>query len=149
MPRGTLEVVLISAKGLEDNDFLSSIDPYVILTYRAQEHKSSVQEGAGSNPQWNETFLFTVSDSASELNLKLMEKDNFTNDDNIGEAVIPLDAVFEEGSLPETAYNIVKDQKFCGEIKVALTFTAERNYDRGYNEDEETTGGWKESARDF
>jgi hypothetical protein len=38
---------------------------------------------------------------------------------------IPLDAVLEEGSLPETAYNIVKDQKFCGEIKVALTFTAE------------------------
>ncbi|GAU29219.1 hypothetical protein TSUD_362090 [Trifolium subterraneum] len=87
MPRGTLEVVLISAKGLEDNDFLSSIDPYVILTYRAQEHKSSVQEGAGSTPQWNETFLFTVSDSASELNLKIMEKDNFTNDDNIGEVV--------------------------------------------------------------
>ena len=38
---------------------------------------------------------------------------------------IPLDAVFVEGSLPETAYNVVKDQEYCGEIKVALTFTAE------------------------
>ncbi|XP_045800261.1 elicitor-responsive protein 3 [Trifolium pratense] len=149
MPRGTLEVVLISAKGLEDNDFLSSIDPYVILTYKSQEHKSSVQEGAGSNPQWNETFLFTVSDSASELNLKIMEKDNFTNDDNIGEVVIHLDAVLEEGSLPETTYNIVKDQKFCGEIKVALTFTAERNIERSYNADDEIIGGWQQSARDY
>lgn len=42
--------------------------------------------GAGSNPQWNETFLFTVSDSASELKLKIMEKDSY-NDDNIGEAM--------------------------------------------------------------
>ncbi|KAJ1392607.1 C2 domain [Sesbania bispinosa] len=149
MPRGTLEVILVSAKGLEDNDFLSSIDPYVILSYRAQEHKSTVQEGAGSNPQWNESFLFTVSDSASELNLRIMEKDNFSNDDFLGEAIIPLDAVFEEGSLPEAAYNLVKDQEYCGEIKVALTFTPERNGgDQGYIA-EETFGGWKESNREF
>ena len=38
---------------------------------------------------------------------------------------IPQDALFVEGSLPETAYNVVKDQEYCGEIKVALTFTAE------------------------
>lgn len=148
MPRGTLEVILISAKGLEDNDFLSSIDPYVILSYKAQEHKSTVQEGAGSNPQWNETFLFTVSDTASELNLKIMEKDNYNNDDNIGEAIIPLEAVFEEGSLPENSYNLVKDEEYCGEIKVALTFTPERDDDQSYNEEEET-GGWKQSASDF
>ncbi|CAI8607200.1 unnamed protein product [Vicia faba] len=149
MPRGTLEVVLISAKGLEDNDFLSSIDPYVILTYRAQEHKSNVQEGAGSNPQWNETFLFTVSDSASQLNLRVMEKDKFSNDDNLGEVTIPLEAVFEEGSLPESVYKLVKEDEYCGEIKVALTFTPERNYEQSYNEEEESCGGWKESARDF
>ncbi|AET02102.1 putative C2 domain-containing protein [Medicago truncatula] len=148
MPRGTLEVVLISAKGLEDNDFLSSIDPYVILTYRAQEHKSTVQEGAGSNPQWNETFLFTVSDTAYELNLKIMEKDNYSADDNLGEVIIPLETVIQEGSVPENSYKLVKDEKYCGEVKVALTFTPERNYERSYNQEEET-GGWKQSARDF
>ncbi|XP_020213269.1 C2 domain-containing protein At1g63220 [Cajanus cajan] len=148
MPRGTLEVVLISAKGLEDNDFLSSIDPYVILTYRAQEHKSTVQEGAGSNPQWNESFLFTVSDSASELNLKIMDKDKFSEDDSLGEAIIHLDPVFEEGSLPETVYKVVKDQEYCGEIKVALTFTAERNEER-YTDQDESYGGWKESSDEF
>ncbi|TKY63865.1 C2 domain-containing protein [Spatholobus suberectus] len=149
MPRGTLEVVLISAKGLEDNDFLSSIDPYVILTYRAQEHKSTVQEGAGSNPQWNESFLFTVSDSASELNLKIMDKDKFSQDDSLGEATIHLEPVFEEGSLPETAYKVVKDQEYCGEIKVALTFTAEKNVDQGYSAPEDSYGGWKESSEEF
>ncbi|XP_061340182.1 16 kDa phloem protein 2-like isoform X2 [Gastrolobium bilobum] len=158
MPRGTLEVILVSAKGLEDNNFLSSIDPYVILTYRTQEHKSTVQEDAGSNPQWNESFLFTISDSASELNLRIMDKRKFRKDDSLGEATIPLDAVLEEGTLLETAYNVVKDQEFCGEIKVALTFTPERVADQGYNvegdsygqnAEGESYGGWRESSREF
>ena len=40
----------------------------------------------GSNPQWNESFLFTVSDDASELYLKIMDKDNVSQDDFLGEA---------------------------------------------------------------
>lgn len=111
--------------------------------------------GAGSNPQWNETFLFTVSDSASELKLKIMEKDSYS-DDNIGEAMwvkfifklqillykgaicnfgilnmhsflcrIPLDAVLDEGSVPESVYKLVKEEQYCGEIRIALTFKPE------------------------
>ncbi|OIW02074.1 hypothetical protein TanjilG_14597 [Lupinus angustifolius] len=150
MPRGTLEVVLVSAKGLDGSDFLSSVDPYVILTYRAQEHKSTVKEGAGSSPQWDEIFLFTVSDSASELNLKIMDKDHFSKDDFLGEAIISIDAVVEEGSIPETSYNVVKDEEYRGEIKVALAFTPEleRYDDQGYNA-EESYGGWTESNRDI
>lgn len=30
-----------------------------------------------------------------------------------------------EGSIPPTAYNVVKDQEFRGEVKVGLTFTPE------------------------
>lgn len=42
--------------------------------------------GQGSEPQWNETFVFTVTEEASELILKIMDKDSFTNDDFVGEA---------------------------------------------------------------
>jgi len=41
--------------------------------------------GAGSKPHWNESFLFTICDSATELNLRLMDKDTFTSDDFLGE----------------------------------------------------------------
>ncbi|KAK7390016.1 hypothetical protein VNO78_25314 [Psophocarpus tetragonolobus] len=149
MPRGTLEVLLISAKGIDDNDFLSSIDPYVILTYRAQERKSTVQKDAGSNPQWNESFLFTVSDSACELTLKIMDKDNFSQDDCLGEATIHLDPVLEAGSIPETAYKVVKDQEYCGEIKVALNFTAEITEEQEDGEPGESYGGWRESSGEY
>lgn len=36
---------------------------------------------------------------------------------------IPLEPLFDEGSLPPTVYNVVKDQEYRGEIKVGLTFT--------------------------
>jgi len=38
---------------------------------------------------------------------------------------IPLEAVFTEGSIPPTVYNVVKDEEYRGEIKVGLTFTPE------------------------
>jgi len=38
---------------------------------------------------------------------------------------IDLGPLFEAGSLPETVHKVVKDEEYCGEIKVALTFTPE------------------------
>ncbi|KAE9592244.1 putative C2 domain-containing protein [Lupinus albus] len=125
MPRGTLEVILVSAKGLPNADFLKKMDPYVVLSYRAQEHISSVAEGAGSDPIWNESFLFTVSDNVSELKLRFMDKDDFTDDDYLGETNIFLEPVFYEQSIGETVYNVVKEDKYSGEVKVALRFHPE------------------------
>ncbi|KAB1214422.1 hypothetical protein CJ030_MR5G003232 [Morella rubra] len=132
------------------------MDPYVILTCRTQEQRSSVASGEGSEPQWNETFVFTITDETSELNLKILDKDTFTKDDFVGEATIPLEPLFIEGSLPLSVYRVVKDEEYHGEIRVALTFTPERrsrrhcteeNYGEGKeSREEEGYGGWKESS---
>ncbi|GMY09477.1 elicitor-responsive protein 3-like [Fagus crenata] len=148
MPQGTLEVLLVSAKDLENTDFLSKMDPYVLLTCRTQEQRSSVVSGQGSEPEWNENFIFTVSDGASELHVKIMDKDTFTKDDFVGEATIPLEPLFIEGSLPPTAYSVVKDGEYCGEIRVGLTFTPEGGSCRGCCGEEVNHGGWKESSRE-
>ncbi|XP_030538241.1 elicitor-responsive protein 3 [Rhodamnia argentea] len=145
MPQGKLEVLLVGAKGLENTDFLSNMDPYVIITCRTQEKKSSVASGKGTDPEWNETFLFTVSHGVSELKLKLMDSDNFSSDDFVGEVTIPLDPVFEEGNVPPTSYNVVKDEEYCGEIRIGLTFTPEESNEREF-QPEESYGGWKESS---
>jgi hypothetical protein len=42
-----------------------------------------------------------------------------------GSCRIPLEAVYTEGSIPPTAYNVVKGEHYCGEIKVGLSFTRE------------------------
>jgi Ca2+-dependent lipid-binding protein len=42
--------------------------------------------GKGCEPEWNETFVFTVSDGAAELFIKLLDSDGGTDDDFVGEA---------------------------------------------------------------
>ncbi|BAF16208.1 elicitor-responsive protein 3-like [Oryza sativa Japonica Group] len=144
MVHGKLEVLLVCAKGLEDTDFLNDMDPYVILTCRTQEQKSSVAKGAGSEPEWNETFVFTVSDDVPQLNVKIMDSDAFSADDFVGEANIPLEPVFLEGSLPPAVHRVVKEEKYCGEIKVALTFTpaAETRHHHNHENEGEGYSSW-------
>ncbi|RWW44513.1 hypothetical protein BHE74_00049738 [Ensete ventricosum] len=69
-----------------------NMDPYAVLTCRTQEQKSSVASGCidtgkGSDPEWNESFVFTVSDSVPELTIKLMDSDTGSSDDFVGEAM--------------------------------------------------------------
>ncbi|KAI3909514.1 hypothetical protein MKW92_049741 [Papaver armeniacum] len=126
MPQGILHVILIRAKGLKDTDFLSNMDPYAVLTCRTREKKSGVATGRGSEPEWNESFLFTISEGASELLIKLWDNDTGRKDDVIGVATVP-----------EGIYNVVKDEEYCGEIKLSLLFRPEEE-SRGNGEDEET-----------
>ncbi|KAG6400459.1 hypothetical protein SASPL_137291 [Salvia splendens] len=144
MTKGTLEVLLVSAKGLDDSDFLSGSDPYAVLTYRTQEKTSGMGAVDGSCSEWNESFLFSISSDVPELKIKLMDKDTFTADDFIGEATIPLQPLFVENSLPPMAYHVVKDEEYHGEVRVALTFTPQRS--RGDEVEEESLGGWKQSC---
>ncbi|KAJ6404588.1 hypothetical protein OIU84_012704 [Salix udensis] len=132
MPEGTIQVLLVGAKGLESTDFLTNNDPYVLLACRTQEQKSSVASGQGSEPEWNETFI--------------MDRDTLTDDDYLGKASIPLEPLFIEGNLPATAYSVVKDEEYRGEIRVGLSFTPEDRTSRALDAEEEGYGGWKESA---
>ncbi|KAK1684308.1 hypothetical protein QYE76_045156 [Lolium multiflorum] len=122
---GTLQVLLVGAKGLENTDYLCNMDPYAILECTSQQQRSSVASGKGSDPEWNETFVFTASENATDLIIKLFDSDAGTEDDPVGEATIPLDAVYSEGSIPPTVYNVVKDEEYRGEIKISVTFNPE------------------------
>ncbi|KAJ0598262.1 putative C2 domain-containing protein [Helianthus annuus] len=163
MPEGVLEVLLVSAKGLEDADLLCKMDPYVIITYRTQEKKSTVASGAyllfivckGTTPEWNETFLFDVtSNDATDLKVKIMDSDGGVGaDDLVGHArqvewliFIPLDALFRDGDIPAKSYNIMKDDAYCGEIRIGLNFTVQKS--RGFDPTDGNIGGWKQSGRD-
>ncbi|WJX92740.1 hypothetical protein P8452_74341 [Trifolium repens] len=103
---GQLEVILIGANSLENNDFL----------------------GAGSNPYWNESFVYSVnSDDVCELELKLMDADSLTQNDFLGGAKIPFHSVFEgRGMIIAADYQLINNnQEHCGEIQVAFLFDRE------------------------
>ncbi|KAJ6404587.1 hypothetical protein OIU84_012704 [Salix udensis] len=91
-------------------------------------------------------LFFTISEGTSELVLKIMDRDTLTDDDYLGKASIPLEPLFIEGNLPATAYSVVKDEEYRGEIRVGLSFTPEDRTSRALDAEEEGYGGWKESA---
>ncbi|KAM1079934.1 hypothetical protein ACFX2I_014551 [Malus domestica] len=142
MPRGTLEVNLVNAKGLKNTEFFGNMDPYVIITCKKQQKKSKVATAQGSNPEWNESFVFSVADGVTELHLMIMDKDTGTADDFVGELSIPLRTIYEEGKLPPMKYNVLRNKKYHGEIKIGFTFTPAVTNDREL----EFVGGWKESS---
>ncbi|CAB4279862.1 unnamed protein product [Prunus armeniaca] len=123
MPRGTLEVNLVNAKGLKNTEVFGKMDPYVVITCKKQQKKSTVATAMGSNPEWNESFVFGVSDDVNELHVMIMDKDTGSKDDFVGELTIPLKTLFVEKKLPPMKYNVLRNKKYHGEIKLGLTFT--------------------------
>ncbi|KAK1421287.1 hypothetical protein QVD17_23493 [Tagetes erecta] len=152
MTIGILEVNLVDARGLPNHHFFSKIDPYVLIRYRTQEHKSSIAKGQGSNPKWNQKFKFRVeypgADKQPKIVLKIMDHDTFSSDDYVGETTIYLKEVLEQGVMNGIAelhaqkYRVVgSSQNYCGDLQVAVTFTPRVETD-DYGQE---FGGWKES----
>ncbi|CAL5322505.1 hypothetical protein CsSME_00000796 [Camellia sinensis var. sinensis] len=157
MTIGIMEVLLVGARGLKNNEFFGGgIDPYVLIQYKSQEHKSSVIRGQGGNPVWNEKFTFSVEypseeeDERYKLILNIMDKDTFSADDYLGQATIYLEDLLALGvengnaKLHPLKYSVVSpDQNYCGEIQVGVTFTPKVQEEE--EAEEEEFGGWKES----
>ncbi|KAM7492032.1 hypothetical protein LguiA_034953 [Lonicera macranthoides] len=153
MTIGIMEVKVECARGLKNTEILDGgIDPYVLVQYRSQEHKSSIARGQGRAPVWNEKFTFRAEypggDDQYKLILKIMDHDTFSSDDYLGQATIYLKELLALGvengraEIHTQKYSIVDcNQTYCGEIKVGITFTPKVQ--------EETLGaeigGWKES----
>ncbi|KAG6670105.1 16 kDa phloem protein 1-like [Carya illinoinensis] len=152
MAIGTLEVLLVNAKGFGDSDLFGRMDPYVLIQYKSQERKSSVARGQGASPVWNEKLTFRVEypgvGDQYKLILKIMDDDTFSTDDFIGQATIYVEDLLAVGVENGTAelhprkYSVVRvDQTYCGEIEVGVTFT--KKVEEKSNEEE--FGGWKQS----
>ncbi|XP_028070410.1 elicitor-responsive protein 1 isoform X2 [Camellia sinensis] len=134
MTIGIMEVLLVGARGLKNNEFF----------------------GQGGNPVWNEKFTFSVEypseeeDERYKLILNIMDKDTFSADDYLGQATIYLEDLLALGvengnaKLHPLKYSVVSpDQNYCGEIQVGVTFTPKVQEEE--EAEEEEFGGWKES----
>ncbi|EXC20653.1 putative ADP-ribosylation factor GTPase-activating protein AGD11 [Morus notabilis] len=62
-------------------------DPYVVLKLGNQKLKTRVIKG-NVNPEWNQSFNISVSDSHVPIHLCVYDKDTFSFDDKMGDADI-------------------------------------------------------------
>lgn len=94
------------AHGLPDLDVGPGVtDPYVVIDYEGQRHRSSVVEGS-LEPVWGDTFVIDVR-PGGVLMVKLMDEDSLSSDEQIGTVsqVLPDLRVGESTTLTFTFRN--------------------------------------------
>ncbi|KAG2693566.1 hypothetical protein I3843_08G098200 [Carya illinoinensis] len=66
----TLEINVISAKGLKDLNLFSKMDVYVVVSLSGDKQmtKTNVDRKGGTSPTWNFTVKFTIDESAARQN---------------------------------------------------------------------------------
>ncbi|KAH7439325.1 hypothetical protein KP509_04G056100 [Ceratopteris richardii] len=120
---GQLTLHLVKGHNLLDADVFDKSDPYAIITCHKQKLKSRVIENGGSNPNWDQTFAFTIDSEVTEVLIKLFDRDTFTADDLLGTAIVPLHKVFAEGYVPPMDYKVLgKQGQPQGEVTVGLKY---------------------------
>ncbi|CAF1264509.1 unnamed protein product [Adineta ricciae] len=86
---GTLEVTIIEARHLKDQDIVGKNDAFVEV-YLDKDYKQRTKTIKNNNdPQWNETFTFNLSRNHDDLHLHVYD-DDAVGKDSIGEAKIDL-----------------------------------------------------------
>ncbi|KAI5073637.1 hypothetical protein GOP47_0011650 [Adiantum capillus-veneris] len=87
---GILELHLIEGHDLLSSDVLDKSDPYAVIICHKEVMKSRVLENAGSDPKWDETFVFTIDSDVLETMIKILDKDMFNADDPLGTAILKI-----------------------------------------------------------
>ncbi|KVI07842.1 protein C2-DOMAIN ABA-RELATED 4-like [Cynara cardunculus var. scolymus] len=81
---GLLRIKVKRGIGLAIRDYKSS-DPYVVIRLGAQKLKTGVVY-KDLNPEWNEDMTLSISDPDAQVDLKVLDHDTFTRDDEMGDA---------------------------------------------------------------
>ncbi|VAH66253.1 unnamed protein product [Triticum turgidum subsp. durum] len=115
---------------------------------------------AGRNPSWNEVLRFQINSSAAnvqdKLVLRIMDHDNFSSDDFLGQATINVTDLISMGMesgksrLNPAKYRVVTaDNSYHGEIKIGITFTAAKvDAHSQVEQDGAHVGGWMQTFRE-
>ncbi|XP_039137035.1 16 kDa phloem protein 1 [Dioscorea cayenensis subsp. rotundata] len=145
MKYGVLEVLLVSGEGLKKTHLLGSSSQYVVMQCGTKTCTSKTSTGKNEKVWWNEKITFKLPSSQwkalTQLRITVMEKDKFTHDLPIGEAIVHLRAILREGEkkghmeLKPAPYNVVlKDGSYEGELKLGFKFIS--NVDAEFLDDE-------------
>ncbi|KAH9569423.1 hypothetical protein CY35_03G132400 [Sphagnum magellanicum] len=104
-------------------------NPYAIIKCGGQVQRSATAQNQGSRPTWNQTFTFNIEDGATELSVKLYNK-NALYDGHIGDTRIQLKDTFNKVGLTTTTwYDVARpmSRNMHGQIELSLKFTPKQD----------------------
>lgn len=136
MEQRTLDINVVSAKGLKDVNLIGKMDVYAVVSISGGSHpkqkiKTNVDKDSGSNPTWNYPMKFTVDEIAAQQNrLSLIfdfRCERSFGDKDIGQVVVPvkelLDSKCDENSMKFVTYQVrTSSGKPKGELNFSYKF---------------------------
>ena len=77
------------------------MDPYIVGMQAGQKiFETTVKDGAGKTPEWNEVFNVDVFSKEQDIiTLEVFEKDTLSKDDHIGHCTIEMSILCEDDTL--------------------------------------------------
>ncbi|OIV89196.1 hypothetical protein TanjilG_25109 [Lupinus angustifolius] len=132
----TLELNVVSAKDIKDVNLLSKMDVYAVVLISGDPNnlhkiKTPVHKDGGTNPIWNFSLKFTVSDSLAQQNrlnleIKLFSSRTVAGDTIIGTVHIPVKELIDnpgDGSFRHVTYQVrMQSGKAKGSLNLSYKF---------------------------
>lgn len=97
-----LSVGPMSAVIAKNMDAVGKMDPYVSVTVNVITQKTSVANGAGTNPIWNDVLNFQCNPN-DVVQMRLYDKD-LAGSDYIGEVRVPVQEIINRGGNINSSY---------------------------------------------
>ena len=76
------------------------MDPFCIIEYRQERHKTQVKNNAGKTPRWDQMFDIDVKYIGDDMYVKVFDED-VTDNDAVGAAQIKCSSLCVPGGLDE------------------------------------------------
>lgn len=127
----TLDLKILSAKGLKDVNFISKLEVYAVVSIaggdpRAKQRTPTDREG-GVNPSWNFPMKFTVDEAAAQQNrltlLVNLRAERALGDRDVGEVRVPITEIISDGSNKGVQFVRYQVRKPNGKAKGELNFS--------------------------
>ncbi|XP_020550652.1 elicitor-responsive protein 3 [Sesamum indicum] len=133
MKGAVLEVLLVSAEGIDHRNIVGTPTYHVIVLCGTQVCRSKTSSGNPDKIYWNEKFTFELPPSElenlSHLKLRIVNEEYFTDGEFVGETIIFLKGIIVESNykglveLNPAPFNVVlEDDTYKGQITVGLKF---------------------------
>jgi len=119
--RGELKVTLIEAKGLKAVDRGATSDPYVKVRQGKNDIFKTATIKKNLNPQWNESFTVSVTDTSAPLSLTVMDRNTIGSDEKLADYEL---AFWDHLAGQPATEKLVDLPGGGGQLKFRLEFTA-------------------------
>jgi hypothetical protein len=119
---GSYTLKPIEAKLTHDTELIGRMSPYCAFQLGETTVKSNICKKGGKNPHWDDVVTLPAPvNNESILNVHVMDKDRFTQDDQIGSVSVDLSALQTKGQSSKW-YPLYYNNEPAGELLLEASF---------------------------